>query len=127
MIYEIEVRPGSSDFFTPYKETVEANTSYDALARVKRRNPGCQVFVTNSYNAPINRGGGGSSSAGGCGTAVLLVLAAIGIGLFSGGEGDKSPSETPQAAPIERPAPEPQIRNYANPPGPCVTNNFEPC
>ena len=89
MIYELEVRPGqgSSDFFTPYKETVEANTSHDAIARVQRRNPGCQVWVTSSYNAPRGGGGGGSSSSGGgsgCLVLLGLVIQKFGMGLMLG-------------------------------------------
>ena len=53
MIYEIEVRPGpGSDFFQYYIEKVEAATADDAIKRVQRRNPGCYVSCTNSYNAP---------------------------------------------------------------------------
>ena len=51
MLYDIEVRPGSGqDHFQYYTETVEANTSGDALARVQRMNPGCQLFLQGSYN-----------------------------------------------------------------------------
>ena len=139
MIFELEVRPGqgSTDFFTPYKETVEANTSHDALARVKRRNPGCQVWVVNSYNAGSGGGGGYSGGGGGsgCGTLILIGIGLAILGAISGGESDKSPSERPQAAPVERIAepytpatPEPQFRDYASPPPSyCVTENFEPC
>lgn len=141
MIFEIEVRPGqgSTDFFTPYKETVEANTSQDAVSRVQRRNPGCQVFVVNSYNAPVNRGGGGgsASSPGGCGGVILLILGAIIIGALGGGEKEGRPSTPPEslsqpqsrvAEPYTPAAPEPQFRDYPTPPPSyCVTENFEPC
>ena len=59
MLYDIEVRPGSGqEFFQYYTETVEANTSGDALARVQRMNPGCQLFLQGSYNDDDESGGG---------------------------------------------------------------------
>ena len=59
MLYDIEVRPGTnSEFFQYYTETVEASTAHDAVSRVQRRNPGCIVHCTNSYNSS----GQGSSS-----------------------------------------------------------------
>ena len=58
MLYDIEVRPGrDTGFFQYYTETVEAQTSHDAVARVQRRNPGCDVRCTRSYTED----GGGSS------------------------------------------------------------------
>lgn len=40
MLYDIEVRPGrNTEFFQYYTETVEAQTSHDAVARVQRSNP----------------------------------------------------------------------------------------
>jgi len=71
-----------------------------------------------------------------------LVLAGIGIvvvGLFGSLGSDTEPSAAPQSAPqpapIERSYTVPATVDpgasrpltYANPPGPCVTENFEPC
>lgn len=51
MLYDIEVRPKpGTEFFQYYTETVEALTSQDAIARVKRRNPGCDCRCTRSYS-----------------------------------------------------------------------------
>lgn len=50
MFYEIEVRPGpETAYFQIYAETIEAPTSQDALARVQRRNPGCQLTLCRSW------------------------------------------------------------------------------
>ena len=77
MLYDIEVRPGpDSDYFQYYTETVEAATSQDAVSRVQRANPGCNVRCTNSYNAP--RSGGGLFSGGGSSdTSGYLALGVI--------------------------------------------------
>ena len=81
MLYDIEVRPGSNTgFFQPYKETVEANTSHDAVARVQRANPGCQVRCCRSYNKSSGNGGFSSSSDGDVGG--YLVLGAILFGIW---------------------------------------------
>lgn len=82
MLYDIEVRPGpDSDFFQYYTETVEAATSHDAVRRVERRNPGCNVRCCRSYNAPSSGGslfsGGGSSDTGG-----YLALGAVLLGIW---------------------------------------------
>jgi hypothetical protein len=75
MLYDIEVRPGpDTGYFQYYTETVEANTSHDAIKKVERANRGCIVRCCASYNAPNNSSGGSSSSGDGEGT-----LAAIGI------------------------------------------------
>ena len=77
MLYDIEVRPGANtDFFQYYTETVEAATSYDAVSRVQRANPGCDVRCTKSYNAP--RSGGGSTDFG----DMAIGLLALGAFLF---------------------------------------------
>lgn len=70
---------------------------------------------------------GGSSSGGGIGGMLFLFLAgAVVVGALGGGEGSKpNPSSFPESAPVER-----TLRvqpSYANPAGPCVTDNFEPC
>jgi len=82
MLFDIEVRPGpDSDFFQYYTETVEAATSQDAVSRVQRRNPGCRVHCTNSYNAP--RSGGGLFSGGGSSdTSGYLALGMVVLGLW---------------------------------------------
>ena len=65
MIYKIEVRPGkNTEKFQYYTETVEAPTRGDAISRVQRANPGCNVECVNFYNAeeaPNKSGGSGSS------------------------------------------------------------------
>ncbi len=77
------------------------------------------------------RTGGSSSSGGGTGCLALLGLGALIIvgGLAGGDEGSYTPPESTQDAPMERVeyAPAPTTPSYANPPGPCVTANFEPC
>jgi hypothetical protein len=51
MLYEIEVRPRSgTEYFQIYTEIIEALTSQDALAKVQRRNPGCQVTLCRSWS-----------------------------------------------------------------------------
>jgi hypothetical protein len=76
MLYDIEVRPGpNTGFFQYYTETVEANTSHDAIARVQRANPGCQVRCCRSYNKPNESNGFSSSS--GEDTSGYLILGAI--------------------------------------------------
>jgi len=85
----------------------------------------------------------GSASAGTGGSLGALVLVGIGIsiigGIFGGGEsiqnGSPSAPESAPVAPIERSYTAPATADtapsrpltYANPPGPCVTDNFEPC
>ena len=132
MIFELEVRAqAGTDYFQPFKTTVEAGTSSDALNRVKRQYPGCDVWVCRSYNAPVNSGAGSapSGSSGGLGGAVMLLIGAALIGsVFGGGESDKTAPAAPSVgseAPVEYVAP--PTPSYANPPGPCVTANFEPC
>ena len=74
MLYDIEVRPGrDTEFFQYYTETVEALTSHDAVARVQRRNPGCDVRCTRSYNED----GGGSSLSDMGDMGSWLILGAI--------------------------------------------------
>jgi|TARA_B100001094_G_scaffold327296_1_gene385187 hypothetical protein len=71
MLFDIEVRPGNNtEFFQYYSETVEALTSHDAVARVQRANPGCQVRCTNSYNA--DNSGSSISSMGEIGSYLIL-------------------------------------------------------
>lgn len=89
-----------------------------------------QIYNLNAVSSP--RSGGSSSSAGGTGCLALLGLGALIIigGLSSGGGNDSyTPSDSPRNAPVERveTAPAPTTPSYANPPGPCVTANFEPC
>ena len=82
MLYDIEVRPGpNTGFFNYYTETVEANTSHDAVARVQRANPGCQVRCCRSYNKPSGNGGFSSSFDGDVGGG-YLILGAILFGIW---------------------------------------------
>ena len=65
MLYDIEVRhkPGNGDYFQPYKEIgVSALTSHDAVAKIQRQNPGCQVWCCNSYNEPCSNSSSSSNS-----------------------------------------------------------------
>ena len=72
MLYDIEVRPGpNSEFFQYYTETVEGSTAHDAVSRVQRRNPGCNVHCTNSYNS--SRQGSSSLDFGDIGGSALLI------------------------------------------------------
>ena len=78
MLYDIEVRPGpDTGFFQYYTETVEAATSHDAIARVQRANPGCQVRCCRSYN---KSNGSSSSDIGDVGG--YLALGAILFGIW---------------------------------------------
>jgi len=88
-----------------------------------------------NLNAQGPSGGGGSSSSGGAGCLpVFGLLALVIIGGVFGGSDDKTPTQTPQAAPVERGefpktvAPQTQFRDYVSPPPSyCITENFEPC
>ena len=84
-----------------------------------------------NLNAVSGGSGGGSSASGGSGCLALFGLAVLIIigGLAGGGSDDTTPTESTQNAPMERvqTAPAPTTPSYANPPGPCVTANFEPC
>ena len=76
MLFDIEVRHnGVGDYFQPYKEVgVDALTSHDAVAKIQRQNPGCQVWCCKSYNAPRSK----SSSSSDIGdTAGYFYLALI--------------------------------------------------
>ena len=74
MLYDIEVRPGpNTGFFNYYTETVEANTSHDAVARVQRANPGCIVRCCRSYNKPNKSSSSSGSDIPNIGGTVGLV------------------------------------------------------
>ena len=82
MLFDIEVRhnPGNGDYFQPYTEVgVKALTAQDAVAKIQRQNPGCQVWCSDSYNESSN-----NSSSSGDGSDVLgyLLLAAIIGGIY---------------------------------------------
>lgn len=78
MFYEVEVRPGpGSEFFQYYTETVEAPTSHDAEARVKRANPGCIVRTTRSWDEYDDEKEYSGSSSGISGGFVILALIAF--------------------------------------------------
>ena len=98
MIFEIEVRPGpGSEFFQYYTEKVEAATSDDAIKRVQRRNPGCNVECTNFYRVPNSSSSssllssntewhiGHTITAVVIGGALLLVFVGEWVGLILGG------------------------------------------
>ena len=76
MLFDIEVRhDGEGDYFQMYSETVEAATAQDAISRVQRKNPGCYVHCTNSYNAPYRQ----STTYGGEGGGFLVGIAILGL------------------------------------------------
>ena len=63
MLFDIEVRPPHGGG-QPYREIgVEALTHQDAVAKIQRQNPGCQVWCCNSYNE--KRSSSSQSSGGG--------------------------------------------------------------
>ncbi len=144
-IYEIEVRPGNTyQDFSPYTETVEALTSYDAVGMVQRRNPGCQVLVTRANSVPRSSNSESSSSLSlgelgdkFIGTVVLGVFTILLCSVGAGSDEKSTPVETPQPAAIERVEYNPQpVKVTPTAPvevekpsssGPCVTENFEPC
>ena len=108
---------------------VYASTYPGALQQVRAKYGDYQqIYNLNS----VSSRGSSSSSAGGSGCLALLGLAALIIvgGLAGGGGNDSyTPSDTPEYAPVERvqAVPAPTTPSYANPPGPCLTDNFEPC
>jgi len=107
--------------------TVESGTDYGARAQIERIYGHVQQIV-NLREVRSGSGGSGSSSSPVSWFWILVGLGAIAV-FGGGGGGDKSPAPAPQSAPIERsytPAPA-ATPSYANPPGPCVTANFEPC
>ncbi len=117
-----------------FKVTVPVDSSYAAdTARNIYPYDGAQYIWMKSWEVgQSSRGGGGSSSGAGMGPGTI-VMGLIGLilvaGIGSAFEDDTAPIETPQAAPVERsytPAPA-ATPSYANPTGPCVTANFEPC
>lgn len=101
---------------------VEAGTNYGAEQQIKRIYGPVQQIV----NLRQVRQGGSSSSSSGGGGIGLVVLLLVGAAMIGGGKGDKTTPVAPTPAPqsYERIAPTP---SYANPAGPCVTANFEPC
>lgn len=113
---------------------VEAGTPHGATQQIERIY-GPVTQIVNLRELPPNRGGGSSSVSqpGGCGGVLLLIIGAIVVGAFAGGDDTKRPSERPEGTPktyIQRSVstpPEPQWKDYANPPGPCVTADFTPC
>ena len=130
--------PGGS-----FKVTVPVDSAYasDAARNIYPYSGAQYIWMKSWETGQSSRGGGGggvsASGSGGC-LPVLGLLALVIIGGVAGSGGDDStPTETPQAAPVERvqaaPAPvapvtEPQFRDYPSPPPSyCITENFEPC
>lgn len=111
---------------------VQASTYPGAKQQIERiYGPVQSIF--NLREVSNSRGGGGSSSGGsGClalvGLAFLIIVGGI-AGSGGGGDEDYTPSESTSYAPIERvkTAPASTTPSYANPAGPCLTANFEPC
>lgn len=130
--------PGGS-----FKVNVPVDSSYasDAARNIYPYAGAQYIWVRSWETGQSSSGGGGgsvSSTSGGSGCLILLGLGALIIcgGIF-GTDDNTTPTETPQAAPVERvqaapapvaPAAEPQFRDYASPPPSyCITENFEPC
>lgn len=108
MLFDLEVRAqAGTPYFQPFKTTVEAGTSNDALNRVKRQYPDSDVWVTNSYNKQANRSSGGSGGAGVGGFLFLGVLVIIGGVFGAGGSNSTDSAPAPTPAPVERVAPAP--------------------
>ena len=107
--YDIEVRPGrNSEHFTYYTETVTANNSHDAVAKVQRMNPGCEVYCTKQYtedeyqkenggsNNNSSSGNGYSSVSLGFFPTVILGGGAIFLLSIFGGNVEQTPSNNTQ-------------------------------
>ena len=125
--------PGGS-----FKVTVPVDAAFASdTARNIYPYDGAQYIWMKSWSTdqPSSSSGGGSASGGGGCLPVVGLIALVIIGGVFGGGDDTTPTESPQAAPVERvqaaPAPiaaEPQFRDYASPPPSyCITENFEPC
>ena len=128
--------PGGS-----FKVNVPVDSAYasDTARNIYPYDGAQYIWVKSWETGQSSRGGSSSvsvSSGGGC-LPALGLLALVIIGGVAGGGDDTTPTETPQAAPVERvqaapapvaPAAEPQFRDYAStPPSYCITENFEPC
>ena len=120
--------------------TVPVDSSYasDAARNIYPYAGAQYIWVKSWETGQPSRGGGGGISApsggGGCLTILGLAVLVIIGGVAGGGSDDTTPTDTPQAAHVERvqaapvPTAEPQFRDYASPPPSyCITENFEPC
>ena len=130
--------PGGS-----FKVNVPVDSSYasDAARNIYPYDGAQYIWVKSWETGQSSSGGSGGSGASASGGNGCLVLLGLGFIIIFGGvvgtSDDNTPTETPQAAPVERvqaaPAPvaptaEPQFRDYASPPPSyCITENFEPC
>lgn len=128
--------PGGS-----FEVTVPVDSAYasDAARNIYPYDGAQYIWMKSWDTDQPSRGGSSSvsvSSGSGCLPVLGMLFVAIMIGVAGGSE-DKTPTQTPQAAPVERvqaapapvaPAAEPQFRDYASPPPSyCITENFEPC
>jgi len=116
-----------------FQENYPEGWSIDEVERAANNRYGGKVTCVSPSglggDTPRRSGGGGSAPSGGLGALIWIGIGIAVISAFGGGESDKSPAPAPQSAPIERnytPAPA-ATPSYANPSGPCVTANFEPC
>jgi len=67
-----------------------------------------------------------SAGGGGCGSFIgLIFLGIIIAGIAGGGEKQNRPSTPPES--LSQPQSQVVPKTYANPAGPCITDNFEPC
>ena len=75
--YIIQVRPGSSDSFQFYEEEVTASTRDDAVKKIERANPGCNVTCMGSVYSSNDE-----SSLNGVGGTATLISIFFGIWLI---------------------------------------------
>ena len=102
---------------------VSSSTRYGAEQQIRAKYGDYEQMY--NLREVSGNGGGSASEPGGCGGVVLLIIGAIIIGAFAGGEKDGRPSTPPES--FSQPQSRIIPQTYANPPGPCVTANFEPC
>jgi hypothetical protein len=134
MKWDIWVQP--NQIFT---ENYPDGWSHDDVERAANNRYGGKVTTVSpapsrGSHESSGGGGGGGSSTGGSGCLLFIGLVALVVfGGFSSND-DKTPTQTPEYAPVERvqaapaaPA-APQWEDYATPPPSyCVNENFEPC
>lgn len=113
---------------------VEASTPQGAEQQINRIYGPVQQIVNLRQSNSRSFGGGGSAPSGGSGCAGLfwIIVGIIVLGMFGGGEDDKTPS-SPSVRPSQQTMvapPTPKVdaafRDYPTP-SYCITENFEPC
>ena len=112
------------------KEEYPDGWSHQDVMRAADARYGGKVTTVNPSgisSSDVARGGvSAPSSGGGCGTLLWVVVGIIVVGIFGGGgEKENRPSTPPES--LSQPQTQVLPKSYANPAGPCVTDNFEPC